>query len=139
MFRNWKNKNVDLTLLVTQIGNFFSKKDFEAIQGTIKNGYQILAHDSPYFDLQGYVNVTIEGSPNNFFVKLELCEKGKKLARLSPFLLSMFGAGYLFLKEMKSKEEWEKLKNEFWKHVDNSVLKLTNTQLYPKKESHLNS
>lgn len=127
MQRSWTKKNVDLALLTAHIGDFFKEKDFEAIKGEIPTGYQILAEDSPYFRIQGYVNVTIEGKPEDFTVKLDHCGKKGKHSWFSPFLLGMFGGGYLLLQQLKSKEAWTKLEKQFWKHVENVVLQLTNS------------
>ena len=127
MQRNWTNKNVDLALLTARIGDFFKEKDFEAIKGETPTGYQILAEDSPYFKIQGYVSVTIEGKPENFTVKLDHYVKKKRHSWLSPFLLTMLGGGYLISRRLKSQEAWIKLKEEFWKHVENAVLRSTNS------------
>jgi len=126
MQRKWNKKNVNLKLLTARIGDFFKEHRFEAIKGKTPTGYQILAEDSPTFKLLGYVSVTIEGNPDSFVVKLELCER-KKRSRLSPFLLNMFGGGYFFLQELKSDDAWMKLEKVFWQHVENVILHLPNT------------
>ena len=127
MQRNWTKKNVDLALLTTRIGDFFKEKDFEAVKGEIATGCQILADDSPHFKIRGYVSVTIEGKPQDFTVKLEYCGNNKKRSWFSPFLLHMLGGGYFFLQQLKSEEAWIKLEKEFWRHVENVVLQLTNS------------
>lgn len=127
MKRNWTKKNVELALLTTRTGDFFKEKDFEAIRGKIPTGYQILAEDSPHFKIHGYASVTIEGKPQDFTVKLEHCGNNKKRSWVSPFLLNMLGGGYFFLQQLKSKEAWIKLEKEFWRHVENVVLQLTNS------------
>jgi len=127
MQRSWAKKNVDLALLTARIGDFFKKKDFEAIKGKTPTGYQILAEDSPYFKMQGYVSVTIEGKPEDFTVKLDHCGNKKRHSWVSPFLLSMLGGGYFLLQRLKSEEAWIKLEKELWRHVENLVLHLTNS------------
>lgn len=125
---NWKGRNVDLAMLTTRVGDFFKDKDFEAIKGKTRKGYQILAENSPYFKLLGYVSVTIEGEPNDFVVKLDLCGKKRNNTILTHFkLLTMFGGGYLFMQELRSNEAWIKLKREFQQHLENVVLQLTNS------------
>jgi len=117
--KSWSNQNVDLELLVTRIGDFFKEKDFEAVKGRVANGYQILASDSSHFKLNGYVNVTVEGKPNDFSITLDLCGEKERGFRVSPFLMSMFGGGYFFLRRLKSDEDWIKMEKEFWGHVEN--------------------
>lgn len=126
MQRNWTEKNVDLALLATYIDNFFKEKGFETIREEVSTGCQILAEDSPNFKIQGYVNVTIEGKPQDFDVKLDHCGK-KKHSSFSSLLLRMMGGGYLVLQEMKSEEAWTELEKQFWRHVENLVLRLSNS------------
>lgn len=123
MEKTWKNQSVDLALLTTRIGDFFKEKDFEAIKGKTATGYQILAEDSPYFKLQTYVSVIIEGEPNDFIVKLQIGEKEEKKRRFNPsaLLMSLLGGGYFLSRELRADEAWLKLKKEFWRHVDSVV------------------
>ena len=127
MQKNWTERNVDLTKLTAHLGGFFKEKDFEAVKGERPTGHQILATDSPYFKINGYVSVTIEGKPNNFVVNLELCSKDKSSPFIPNFLTSMLGGGYFILRQLKSTEVWMKFEKEFWKYVDNAVLCLTNS------------
>jgi len=127
MEKRWTNKNVDLPLLTSQIGNFFKERDFEAIKGETPTGYQILAEGSPYFRLEGHVSVTIEGKPDDFFVKLELCG-GEKKHSLTPIVLTtMFLGGYFLIRRLRSEEDWMTLEKEFWRYLDNVMLYLSNS------------
>lgn len=121
MEKRWMNKGVDLASLTTKIGNFFKERDFEAIKGQTAKGYNIFAENSPQFKLNGYINVTIEGKPNNFIVKLELCQKEKRLFLAPTLLTTMFFGGYLLLKRLKLEEDWIRLEKEFWNYVDNTI------------------
>jgi hypothetical protein len=128
MHKNWKDKNVDLALLTTCIGDFLRVKDFEAVKGTVPTGYQIFAENSPYFKINGCVSVTVEGTPENFTVNFELCmDKKKRGLPHSIFLESMFLGGYFIRKRLKSEEAWLKLEKEFWNHAENAVLRLSNS------------
>jgi hypothetical protein len=128
MQRHWKEKNVDLALLTTRIEDFFKEKNFDAIKGEVPTGYQILAEDSPFYKIIGHVSVTIEGNPDDFTVEFELSEERKKhsLPR-GIFFESMFFGGYLTLRRLKSSEAWVKLGEDFWSHVENAVLQLTDS------------
>jgi len=128
MHRNWKEKSVDLALLTTHIGDFFKVKDFEAVKGKIPTGYQIFAADSPYFRIRGYVSATIEGKPDDFTIGLEFCTDRNKPPFPHPILLESMIFGGLFLsRRLKAEESWFRLENEFWRHVENAVLRLSNS------------
>ena len=127
MKKRWTNKNVDLALLTTHTGMFFKERGFEAIKGEKPTGFHIFAENSPHFRLDGYVSVTIEGKPNDFTVKLELCNKRKKRTFTPILLTTMFFGGYFLSKRLRSEEDWMKLEKEFWKHLDNIMLYLNNS------------
>jgi len=120
-------RNVDLNLLTVRLGDFFKERDFEVIGEKTPTNYQILAKNSSSFRLLGFVNVTIEGKPDDFVIKLELLEKKKRFSRYGSLLLNMFGGGYFLLREVESDEAWRKLEKEFWQYVETLVLHLTNT------------
>jgi len=128
MQQRWKEKDVNLELLTTRIGDLFKAKDFEAIKGKTSTGYQILAEDSPYFKIDGYASVTVEGTPDDFVVTFDLCTDRKKHTFLpSIFFETIFFTGYFLTRKLKSEEAWLKLEKEFWRHVENVVLQLTNS------------
>jgi len=123
----WSDKNVNLELLTRCIGDFFKENEFNAIKEESESGYQILAEDSPRFEMEGCVSVAVEGHPNDFFVDLDLCvEKGRRLL-LGPLTMSLFGGGIYYLRRIKTKENWIRLEKEFWKYVDNALLRVADS------------
>jgi hypothetical protein len=127
MERKWDTKNVDLNLLTVRIGDFFKERDFEVIGEKTPRNYQVLAKNSPSFRLLGFVDVTIEGKPEDFVIKLELVENRKRYGKYSSFLLRMIVGGYFLLQGVESDEAWMRLEKEFWQYAENVVLHLTNT------------
>ncbi len=128
MQKRWEGKNVNLALLTTRIGDFFKVKDFEAIKGKTSTGYQILAEDSSYFKMDEYVKVSVEGTSGDFVVKFDLCTDRKKHSfPRSIFLETMLFGGYFLSRKLKSEEAKMKLEKEFWRHVENVVLQLSNS------------
>jgi len=99
------------------------------VKEKIPNDYQIFAGDSPYFKINGYVSVTVEGKPDDSVVDFKLCTEDKKGRSLhaSPLLELMFIGGYFLKKRLKAEEECLKLEKEFWKHAENAVLQLSNS------------
>jgi hypothetical protein len=123
MDKRWTGKNVDLASLTTRIGEFFKERDFDAIKGETPTGHQIYAEKSPHFKLIGYVSVSIEGKPDDFTVKLELINEGKKRSAMPVLMSTMLFGGYFLTRSLRSEEDWMKLEKEFWKHVDSIMLK----------------
>jgi len=122
MEKRWTNKNVDLTLLTSRIGDFFKEKNFGAVKGETAEGYQILAEGSSCFKLDGYVSVTVEGKSDDFTIKLELPKAEKKHSSLPIMLTTMFLGGYLLKTRLRFEEEWNRFQKEFWTYVDSLIL-----------------
>jgi len=88
----------------------------------------IIAENSPYFKIEGCVSVSVEGTPNDFVVKCDLCKKDEKHSRpQSIFLESMFLGGYFITRRLKSEEAWLNLQKEFWRYVENILPFISNT------------
>jgi len=131
MEKRWINRRINLKTLTDYIGNFFKKWDFEAIKGKTATGYQIFAGNSPYFPIEGYVSITIEGKPDDFIVKFEFCRDKKKRFFMPAMFSTLLLGGYFLSKKLEKRENMIKLEKEFWRHVENAVLSLGNSA-YPK-------
>jgi hypothetical protein len=127
--RSWHGKNVDLELLTSRISAFLEANYFENVKKErLPTGYQIFAENSPFFKLNGNLNIKIEGESNNFVVRLNVCKnKKKKHFHISPLMLTMLGAGHFLLKELRSQENWLIFERDFWKYVENNLLGLVNS------------
>jgi hypothetical protein len=129
MQRKWSGKNVDLALLANHIGNFFKMWDFEAVKGEVPNGYQIIAANSPNFRTEGYICLTIEGKPDDFVIKCDLCKDNNDYFLLFNPLIRMFVGGYWFLRKLKSNEAWRKFEKELTQYVESVVSYLNGSSL----------
>ncbi len=127
MERKWSKSNVDLELLTVKLGDFFKERKFEVIGEKTPTNYQITASNSSLFKLLGTVNVTIEGEPDDFTIKMKLQERRKRYSGFGSLLLGMLGGGILLKQEAESDEALFKLEKEFWQYVENTVLNLANT------------
>jgi len=128
MERRWIDQNVDSELLTNSIVDFLKTLDFEIVKEETKYGYATFANNSPYFPIDGYVFITIQGKPEDFIVKMELHKDEKRRSLfISPLLLTMIGAGFLLSKRFRSEEAWSKLEKKFWRHLENILVQLTNS------------
>jgi len=134
--KSWSGKNIDLRLLSARLSTFLEENYFGSVRKEeIQKGYQIFAEDSPFFNSDEYVDVTVEGQPNDFTISVNLFRKKKGRFQVSPLLLSMVGAGYLYLKRLKSRENFLFFEREFWSYVENNLLSLADSALLSSHES----
>jgi len=118
--KNWIDRNVDLKLLVTEIGKFFTDNDFDVTANETESGYQLLARGSPNYEINGQVSVTVDGKPEEFSITIEL-QSESKVFSYPIILTTIFGGGFLFRQFFRSDEEWMKLKRDFWQQIDGIV------------------
>ena len=126
MQRYYSNTNVDLSLLIKRIEGFFEENGFETVTNKTENGYQLLAYDSPYYAVNGTVEMIVIGTPQEFSISFELQRKSKsKIFSLQYQLMALFGGGYAVIQEFKADEAWIDLKRDFWQETDRAVTSLT--------------
>lgn len=128
MKNQWVEKNVDLRMLAERIRPFFHKTDFETTFEEVQKRYIIKAV-SKLPNLQVRIDVNIFGQPDDFTV--EFLSGGKKgifsPSMIAGYLASLFGGGYLILKETRKQEVLDTLESDFWKHVQMQVADLVNS------------
>lgn len=122
MEKRWTCKNIELAWLSEHIGKYLKEKNFEAIKGQTSEGYYIFAENSPHFRLDGHVSVAIEGKPDDFTVKLELCRERKRNLYVPVIFTTLLVGGYFLNRTLRSEEHWVKLQKEFWRRVENIIL-----------------
>ena len=128
MQRRWSGKNVDLERLSECICDFFGEMDFDVKMEKIFGGYKIIAEGSSVFELDGCVNVAVEGCSDDFVVVLNLNgREGKREFFAGPLTMALFGGGWFLVRRFKLEENWVSLKREFWKYVENTLLRLSNS------------
>jgi len=119
--KNWKGLNVDLSGLVQKMIQFFESKQFNNVTALkTETGYEVIAGDSKQYKMENDVSATIEGRPDDFNVSLDSCKREKRFT-LPLFLTSMFGGGYLLLKDFRSEEEMQKLERDFRREIESMV------------------
>jgi hypothetical protein len=116
------NTNIDLESLTNRILEYLVEKDFEIVKVRTQDGYQILASNSPFFEMAGYVNIFIKGANNGCTVAVEpsYSENISKVSS-SLMLITLFGGGYFLLRKLKSREAWIIFEKEFWKYIDKAI------------------
>jgi len=117
MQKTWTNQNINIQTLTKRITEYLEKEEFDLTVYKENEGYSIIAANSPKHEIEGGITIRIFGEPNNFLIKIEN-KKEKSGYKIPPLLATMFGAGYLFLKSLKSEENYIEFTREFWRNVN---------------------
>jgi arginine decarboxylase-like protein len=125
MQRVWSNRNVDLNLFKEKIREFFEKNDFEVVIDESESLYHITANGSSNYQIEGHISVTLEGTPEDFSIRLEQQKSREKKYSLPITLAASLGFGLLLREEFKSDEAFTKLRRDLWAFADRAVINLT--------------
>lgn len=121
MRKDWQNLHMDLNALTKQVIQFLDSADFGTIiDEETERGHKVTAGESSRYKMRESISVTIEGKPDDFWVKLE-STKEHKGSKVPLMIASMFGGGYLLLRDLKSDEAMLKFERDFWKEMNSMV------------------
>lgn len=128
MKNQWLEKNVDLQTLAEAIRPFFHENDFDTALEDVQKGYIIRAV-SKIPNLQLRITVNIFGQPNDFTVEFLSGGKGGIFSpsMIAGYLTSLFGGGYLILRETRKQEVLDTFESDFWKHAQMKVADLVDS------------
>ena len=125
MKNQWLGKNVDLGILAERVRPFFQETDFETTLEEEQKGYTIRAV-CKIPNLRRRIDVKIAGQPDDFTVEFLSGGSGRVFSpsKIAGFLTSLFGGGYLVLRETQRHESLDTFERDFWKHVQLQVADL---------------
>lgn len=127
--RSWQDRKIDLSKLQEKITDFLNDNDFDVAIVRTQNGYQLTAKGSPTYSVGGQIQVSIDGTPNEFSIRLELQKKPPSKVLSSPILLTLFGGGYFLTQRLKADEAWVKFRNSFWQNIDRIIIDLSGSDV----------
>jgi hypothetical protein len=107
-------------MLSERVTQFFREKQFGTIAREGKEGFVVTAFPKYFHEISEEIIVRIIGSSDDFSVKFVAGSHSNNLVRYGTFL-SLFGAGFMVVKGLKSLEEIEKLERKFWVYVDETI------------------
>ncbi len=125
MQKQWKNDNIDLKRLAEAVQNQYTRRNLTMKTTNLKNGYRIriilkTIRNPPVMDIH------ITGTPNDFTIETKAAEYEDEAVKIGLFT-QIFGGGNLILGNIKAREEEQKLENEFWTKIEETIAALTKT------------
>jgi hypothetical protein len=119
----WINKNVDLNLLSKRVQKFLENKNFRTEINEMKNGFVVIGVLRETDGSTNSVRIEIHGSQNKFLVKFKAGEDKRVLSTLSP-IASFIGLGFYVQRKMKQMNFYDKIEEDFWTFMDETVASL---------------
>lgn len=125
METKWKDMHVDLAKLSASVQEYFAKKDFTADVSKSDEEFRILVKPKTHHKILERIQVTINGNPNSFSVKLSATTRSRSFIIFGT-LTTLLGGGLFSSKGLKSDESLEKVEKDFRMFVAEKVWELRN-------------
>jgi len=119
----WIEKNVDLNQLEEDINEFFEKQGFKTKDQSSSDSFSLIGIRRLSSDQVLKIAVIISGSPSDFSVELKT--GGDQSALIFSSVLTFLGSGGMLLRDYKSIEFYQRVKDSFWNLVEGTVSRLT--------------
>lgn len=116
----WQKMNLDLKKLSVLIEDFFKIRGFVVKAVKLNGAYKIIAIPRKVHQIIGNISVIIEGTADDFCVRLVPSSFSRVLIFLGS-VFSFLGFGFLTSKGYKSEENFERLQKDFRKFVAEKV------------------
>jgi len=126
MEKQWRNLNVSLRQLAKIIEDRYSGRNLKVKETLLADGYSIRVILAE-LRAPGVMCIDIRGTPDDFRIETSATEREDDVIKLG-LLTSIFGGGSVILRNLKGREELEKLEGEFWGTVEETINSLTSSR-----------
>jgi len=126
MEKQWKNLNVSLRQLAKIVEDRYSGRNLKVKETPLADGYSIRVILTEPRTL-GVMRIDIRGTPNDFRIETSATEREDDALKLG-LLTSIFGGGSFILRNLKGREEVEKLEHEFWGTIEETIRSLMSSR-----------
>lgn len=119
----WKNRNIQLSMLSDFICQFFTDRGFAVSSNDSGGKYLVVARPKHFHQIAENIRVSVTGKPDDFTVEFAAGAHSRLLVIFGT-LTSFLGGGAYGLKGLKSREALEKLEPEFWTYLTEKICQL---------------
>jgi len=127
MEKQWRNLNVSLRQLAKIIEDRYSGRNLKVKETLLADGYSIRVILAE-LRAPGVMRIDIRGTPDDFRIETSATEREDDVIKLG-LLTSIFGGGSVILRNLKCREELEKLEREFWGTIEETIKSLTSSRV----------
>jgi hypothetical protein len=110
---------------VETIQNRYLKRNIKIKTTNLKDGYRIRLILTVTIRNPAIMDIIVKGTPNDFTIETKATEYEDTAVKIGLYT-QIFGGGNLILGNIKAREELEKLENEFWTTIEETIATLTN-------------
>ena len=126
MEKRWQNHGVNLKQLTQTVKNHYLQKNLKVNETVLEDGYSM---GIIVTEIRGssIMRIIIRGTPDDFTIETKATEEEDRAVRVG-LMTTIFGGGSLVLRNIKVREQMEKMEREFWSMIEEIVRSLTNSR-----------
>jgi hypothetical protein len=126
MEKQWKNLGVDLQRLARAIEDHYSRRNLKVETTALENGYSIRVIVA---ELRApcAMSIAVRGAPSDFTVETRATEDYDRAVKVG-LMTAIFGGGSLVLRNIRAREQVERMEREFWSTIEETVRSMTNSR-----------
>lgn len=119
-------KDEEIETITQKVVNLLKQKGFETYEERTEEKITILASNSPYYNAEHVVQITVEKNEKQITIKLELI--GEKAPIRNIWLMHMIGAGAILVNQWHKKDTLTRLRKEIWENIKTITKDLNSNQ-----------
>jgi len=112
-----------LQRLAQTVKNYYLRRNLKVKETVLEDGYSIRIIPTR-LPTSGVMSVIIRGTPDDFVIETRATEDEDRAVKVG-LMTSIFGGGSLVLRNIKAREQMEKMEREFWSTIEEMVRSLT--------------
>jgi predicted ATP-grasp superfamily ATP-dependent carboligase len=115
-----RERETNLEELTQSIAEFLRQIDLKANMEETATGYEISAYaKTNQKTAKQAMHITIDGKPEEFTIEIKSTIEKPKLRNI--WLMHMFGAGAILVRQWREEELWMKIERELWRHIETLI------------------
>jgi hypothetical protein len=126
MEKRWQNLGVNLQRLAQTVGNYYLRRNLKLKETALEDGYSIRVIQTE-LRASGAMSIIIRGKPDDFTIETRATEDEDRAVKIG-LMTSIFGGGSLVLRNMRVREQMEKMEREFWSTIEETVRSSINSK-----------
>ena len=124
MEKRWQNHGVNLQRLTQAVKSYYLRRNLKVSETAVEDEYSIrVVLTGPR--TSGVMRIIIRGTSDDFTIETGATEEEDRQVKIG-LLTSIFGGGSLVLRNIKVREQMEKMEREFWSTIEETIRLLTN-------------
>ena len=126
MEKRWQNHGVNLQRVTEIVKNYYLRRNFKVNESVLEDGYS-LSITLRELRTSGVMSIAIRGMPDDFTIETRATEEEDRQVKIG-LMTAIFGGGILVLRNIRVREQMERIEREFWSTIEETIRSLADSR-----------